>query len=66
MFNYVGIVYACIIDQLIFDSSLNWLEWIGVVLILATTITLTIHLIFSKKDDKSKLVPDKDLYENKR
>ena len=49
MFGYIGIVYACIFDLVIFDDSLNWLEWLGASIIFITTVTLTIHLLLKKK-----------------
>ena len=49
MFGYIGIVYACLGDYFIFDEMMNWLEWLGVAVIICTTVTLTLHLLLSKK-----------------
>ena len=49
MFNYIGIVYACLLDFIVFDDYLNWLEWLGAAIIIVTTLTLTIHLMLKKK-----------------
>ena len=51
MFGYIGIVYACLGDYKIFDETMNWLEWLGVAVIMCTTVTLTLHLLFRKKND---------------
>jgi multidrug transporter EmrE-like cation transporter len=51
IFRNVGIVYAGFIDYFLFDSSLNWLEWIGLMVILATTFALTAHLLWGKSDE---------------
>ena len=50
MFSYVGIVYACICDFVIFDDSLNWLEWLGAAIIMTTTIALTVRLLLTNKN----------------
>ena len=48
MLGYVALVYACVVDLLIFHDMLNWLEWIGLSVIMLTTIVLTTHLIRTK------------------
>ena len=49
MFSYIGIVYACLLDFLVFDDFMNWLEWLGAAIIFGTTIALTLHLLMAKK-----------------
>ena len=48
MLGYVALVYACVVDLLIFHDMLNWLEWIGLSVIMLTTIVMTTHLIRTK------------------
>ena len=52
MFGYVGLVYACLSDYFFFGDTLNWLEGLGAGIIIITVITLTIHLVINKEDDK--------------
>ena len=52
MFAYIGIAYACLLDQVAFDTTLNWLEWLGVGIILLTVLSLTLHLINNQKEKK--------------
>lgn len=54
MLGYIALVYACMVDVFIFKDSLNWLEWFGLGVILATTIALTTHLIKTKNKDTPK------------
>ena len=54
MLGYIALVYACMVDVFIFHDSLNWLEWFGLGVILATTIALTTHLIKTKNKDTAK------------
>ena len=48
MLGYVGLVYACLVDLLIFHDLLNWLEWVGLSVITLTTIMITTHLLRTK------------------
>jgi len=48
MLGYVAMVYACLVDLFVFQELLNWLEWLGLSVIMLTTIALTTHLIRSK------------------
>ena len=52
MFGYVGLVYACLFDFFIFNDAMNWLEWVGAIVIMLTVISLTIYLLFKKKEDE--------------
>ena len=52
MLGYVALVYACLVDLFIFHDMLNWLEWIGLSVIMLTTILLTTHLIRNKNEAK--------------
>jgi drug/metabolite transporter (DMT)-like permease len=45
MFGYLGIVYACLLDAFVFNEYLNWLEWLGVGIIMTTTIAITLYLL---------------------
>ena len=63
MFSYIGIVYACLLDFLIFDEYLNWLEWMASVIIMGTVLALTLHLLLSgskKENDKAQLKVSQD------
>lgn len=53
MFSYIGIVYACLGDILIFDQVLNWLEWLGVCTIAISTVSLTLYLLIFKQAKKT-------------
>ena len=50
LFGYAGIVYAFLGDSLLFHESMDWLECVGVAVIISSTVTLTLHLLFSKKN----------------
>ena len=58
IFRNVGIVYAGFLDYFMFDQTLNWLEWIGVCIIIVTTISLTMHLLFAKEEADEKKLKD--------
>ena len=53
MFSYIGIIYAMLIDLFVFDDILNWIEWIGLAIIVFTVISLTIHVLLEKKQDQA-------------
>ena len=53
MFSYIGIIYAMLIDLFVFDDTLNWIEWIGLGIIVVTVISLTIHVLLEKRQEQA-------------
>lgn len=50
MFGYLGLVYASVFDFFFFDELMNWLEWLGALIIIISVISLTVHM-FTKKEE---------------